>query len=192
MPGHSAASRFNTARSNLPSGACAMTAFGIPFSRIRAASARVSTPVMAMMLRVFSQSFKSCAAHAGNGEARALQILAISSDIAHMREGEGDDLPGIRRVGEDLLVARHRRVEANLASRRADRSGAFALDDGAVGKNEESGRRFVGPGRSFARAQRCGLCGQSFARVVHLLLLAAVAGARRFCKVGYADFGVRD
>jgi hypothetical protein len=62
MPGKAASSRFSAARSNLPSGACAITAFGMPFSRISAVSARVSTPVMAMMPRAFSQSSNSCAA----------------------------------------------------------------------------------------------------------------------------------
>jgi hypothetical protein len=36
-----------------------------------------------------------------------------------MRESEGDDLTGIRRVRSDLLVAGHRRVEAHLAGRDA-------------------------------------------------------------------------
>jgi len=39
----------------------------------------------------------------------------LTLSIADMREGESDDLPGIGRVGEDLLVARHRGVEADLA-----------------------------------------------------------------------------
>jgi hypothetical protein len=56
MGGEAAAARFSATRSNTPSGACAITAFGMPFSRISAVSARVSTPVMAMMPRAFSQS----------------------------------------------------------------------------------------------------------------------------------------
>ncbi len=43
-PGHSRASFFSASRSNLPSGACAITAFGMPFWRIRLVSARVSMP----------------------------------------------------------------------------------------------------------------------------------------------------
>ena len=99
-----------------------------------------------------------------------------------MREGEGDDLPGIGRVGQDLLIAGHRRVEADLADRDAGRARALSLDDGAVGKDEEGGRRLVGPIGDGARARRCGLCGQSFARIVH-----GSYGRRRRaagCKVG--------
>ena len=60
MPGHAAASRFSASISNLPSAACAITAFGMPLSRISAASARVSTPLMAMTPRAFSQASRSC------------------------------------------------------------------------------------------------------------------------------------
>ena len=67
MPGQAAASRFSAARSNLPSGACAITALGMPFSRISAVSARVSTPVMAMMPRAFSHASKSCVARQFEG-----------------------------------------------------------------------------------------------------------------------------
>ena len=42
--------------SNIPSGAWAMTPFGMPLSRIKAVSARVSTPDRPMMLRCVSQS----------------------------------------------------------------------------------------------------------------------------------------
>ncbi len=55
MPGHAAASFFSASRSNLPSGAWAMTALGMPFSRMSAVSARVSTPEMPTTPRLFSQ-----------------------------------------------------------------------------------------------------------------------------------------
>jgi hypothetical protein len=44
--------------SNLPDGSCAMTAFGAPFSRIQAVSARVSTPDSPMMPRALSHASK--------------------------------------------------------------------------------------------------------------------------------------
>src|SRR5262249_61635053 len=112
------------------------------------------------------------------------QTSASGPDVATAGEGESDDLPGIRGAGEVPLIAGQRRVEAAPADRHACGACAFALDGGAIGKNKESGWRFVGPGGNFTRAQRCGLCGQSFARVVHLLLLAAVGGARRVAKSG--------
>ncbi len=87
-----------------------------------------------------------------------------------MGEGEGDDLPGIGRVGQDLLIAGHGGIEANLADRDAGRARALARDNGAVGKNEKAGRRLVGPIGDGTRARGCGLCGQSFTRVGHLLL----------------------
>ena len=46
-----------------------------------------------------------------------LDVLGVGADIADMREGEGDDLPGIGGIGHDLLVAGHRGVEADLADR---------------------------------------------------------------------------
>ena len=93
------------------------------------------------------------AAHAGRrGEARRLDVLGVGADIADMGEGEGDDLPGIRRVGQDLLIAGHGGVEAHLADGDAGRARALALDHGAVGEHEQ--RRWRAPrprGRSPAR-----------------------------------------
>ena len=66
-------------------------------------------------------------------------------DIADVREREGDDLPGIRGIGEDLLVARHRGVEAHLAGRLADAADADAFEHRAVGEHQEGGGRKLGP-----------------------------------------------
>src|SRR5262245_17335502 len=54
-----------------------------------------------------------------------------------MRERERDDLPGIGRVGEDLLVARHRGVEADLADRMSGRAQPEAFQDGPVGQHQK-------------------------------------------------------
>ena len=54
----SRASFFSASRSNLPSGACAITALGMPFSRMSAVSARVSMPARPTMPRAFSQSLR--------------------------------------------------------------------------------------------------------------------------------------
>ena len=48
-----------------------------------------------------------------------LDVFVVGADVADMREGEGDDLPGIGRIGEDFLIAGHRGVEADLADRLA-------------------------------------------------------------------------
>ena len=109
------------------------------------------------------------AAHAAGRQAPGLHVLGVGADIADMGKGEGDDLPGIRRIGQDLLIAGHGGVEAHLADRDADRARALAFEHGAVGKNQKPGRRLVGP-RGDRRAQGCGLCGRSFIGVGHLLL----------------------
>ena len=198
MPGHAAASRFSASTSNLPSGSCAITAFGMPFSRMSAVSARVSMPVMAMMPRALSHTSRCWLARQLDGaviEARSTQprtppaarlaefhVLVVGADIADMREGEGDDLSGIRRIGEDLLIAGHRRVEADLADRDAGRARAPSFDDGAVGQDEEGGRRLVGPIGQRAHARRCGLLGQSVGAIVHGSWVA-VAGGRLLGRV---------
>ena len=63
-----------------------------------------------------------------------------------MRESEGDELPGIGGVGEDLLIAGHRGVEADFADGVAFRAEAKTLQHGTVGKHEERGRFVVRPG----------------------------------------------
>ena len=122
------------------------------------------------------------AAHAACREARRFHVLVVGADIADMREGEGDDLSGIRRIGEDLLIAGHRRVEADLADRDAGRARAPSFDDGAVGQDEEGGRRLVGPIGQRAHARRCGLLGQSVGAIVHGSWVA-VAGGRLLGRV---------
>ncbi len=54
MPRQPAARAFRASRSKRPSGSWAMTALGMPRSRISAVSARVSIPPMPMMSRAFS------------------------------------------------------------------------------------------------------------------------------------------
>ncbi len=75
-----------------------------------------------------------------------LDVLVVGADIADMREGEGDELPGIGGIGEDLLVAGHRGVETDLAHRVAFGAEAEAFQHGAVGEHEERGRFMVRPG----------------------------------------------
>ena len=75
-----------------------------------------------------------------------LDVLVVGADIADMREGEGDELPGIGGIGEDLLIAGHRGVEADFADRLAFRAEAETLQHGAIGKHEERGRFVIRPG----------------------------------------------
>ena len=64
---------------------------------------------------------------AGGKHAAALFIFAVGAGVADMRIGEGNDLLGIRGVGENFLIAAHRSVEHHLA-----RSGAVMADRSAV------------------------------------------------------------
>ncbi len=86
---------------------------------------------------------------AGPGPRRhvhALDVFLVGADIADMREGEGDDLPGIRRVGEDLLIAGHRGVEADLAGGGAGGAEAEAFQDRAVRQYQNRRRLGLVPG----------------------------------------------
>ena len=135
-----------------------MTALGMPFSRISAVSARVSMPDSAIdaaplqplvemtggaiVRRVGDVGLEDRADRAGAGRrVEVLDVLVIGADIADMREGEGDDLAGIGRVGEDFLVAGERRVEADFGDGAAGRAQAAPFDHRAVGKDQQRGRR---------------------------------------------------
>jgi hypothetical protein len=74
-----------------------------------------------------------------------LDVLVVGADVADVREGEGDDLAGIGGIGEDLLVAGHRRVEADLARGVADGADAVALEARAIVQDQEGGRAFLLP-----------------------------------------------
>ena len=75
-----------------------------------------------------------------------LDIFVVGADIADMREGEGDQLSGVGRVGEDFLVPRHRGVEADFADGVAFGAKTETFEHGAVGKDEQRGRFEVRPG----------------------------------------------
>ena len=66
-----------------------------------------------------------------------LDVFVVGADVADMREGEGDDLPGIGRIGQDFLIAGHRGVEADLADRVAGGAEAETLQHGAVRQHQQ-------------------------------------------------------
>ncbi|MGY3440263.1 hypothetical protein ACVW17_000264 [Bradyrhizobium sp. USDA 4473] len=80
-----------------------------------------------------------------------LDVFLVGTDIADVREGEGDDLAGIRRIGEDLLIAGHRGVEADLADGVAFGAETEAFQHGTIGEHKERGRFVVRPGGSVFR-----------------------------------------
>ncbi len=77
----------------------------------------------------------------GRGLGRAghlLQVFQVGPHIAHMGEGEGDDLGHVGGVGEDLLVAGHGGVETHLAHRRSHRPHADPLQHGPVRQDQHT------------------------------------------------------
>ena len=84
-------------------------------------------------------------AAAAAGEIARLDVFFVGADIADMRKGEGDDLPGIGGIGEDFLIAGHGRVEADFAHGFAGRAEAEAFEHGAVGKDEPRRLQRFGP-----------------------------------------------
>ena len=76
------------------------------------------------------------------GNPTRFQVLIVRADVADMREGESDDLPGIGRVGQSLLIPGHAGVEAHLAHRVLRRrvgAEATAPEHGAIGQNQSGG-----------------------------------------------------
>jgi hypothetical protein len=70
----------------------------------------------------------------------ALVVVGVDPVVADVGGREGDDLPGVGRVGDDLLVARQHGVEHHLAG--GDAPGRFgtdelALEAGPVGQHQQ-------------------------------------------------------
>ena len=85
---------------------------------------------------------------------RGFDVLPVRTDIADVRKSEDNDLTGIGRVGQDLLIAGDRGIEADLAGRCSDRAEAAAPKHRAIGEDE----RGVAVGRSRGRvAHRAGV-----------------------------------
>ena len=55
----------------------------------------------------------------GRVDLRGLEVVGVRADVADVRIRQRDDLAVVRRVGQDLLIARHRGVEHHLAERSA-------------------------------------------------------------------------
>ncbi len=68
-----------------------------------------------------------------------LDVLGVGADVADVREREGDDLPGVGRIGQDLLIAGDRGVEANFADRADGGAEAASPEHRAVAENQRAG-----------------------------------------------------
>jgi hypothetical protein len=69
----------------------------------------------------------------GRVHAVRLDILGIGAGIADVRVGKRDDLPAVARIGQDLLVAGHRRVEHDFADGMAGGADGEAAKDRPIG-----------------------------------------------------------
>ena len=178
-PGQSRARAISAGMSKRPSAGKASTPLGAPPSRMRTVSARVSTPASPATPCARSHASSPCAARQLAGSVtscfttrpRAAIVVAsmssaIGADVADMGEGEGDDLPGIGRVGQRLLIAGHAGVEAHLGRlARGVGAEAAAPEHRAVAEHEAGGgaggrRGRVRHGRSVLLRRRAGDVGQ--------------------------------
>ena len=78
--------------------------------------------------------------HAPASRGPRLVVALVDAVVPDVRIRERDDLPGVRRIGEDLLVARERGVEHDLARRHTVgglKAHRFALEGLAVGQNQQ-------------------------------------------------------
>ena len=101
-PGHSRASFLSAARSNLPSAACAITAFGMPFSRISAVSARVSMPAQPDD----AAGFQPVVEIAGGAVVRRRRDGGMQDDAAGARPRRHVDALDVVLVGADIADVR--------------------------------------------------------------------------------------
>ena len=69
-------------------------------------------------------------------------IVLVGADIADVREGESDDLAGVGRIRNHLLIARHRGVETDFADGYAFGAKALAPDHRTISQNQYAGRAF--------------------------------------------------
>jgi hypothetical protein len=72
----------------------------------------------------------------GGPDPVGLLVLAVHAGVADVRIGQRDDLPRVGRVGQDLLVTRHRGIEHHFASALAEGSDRHTTEHTAVFKRE--------------------------------------------------------
>ncbi len=75
----------------------------------------------------------------GGVDLRGLVVLPVHAGVADVRVGQGDDLAAVRGIGEDLLVAGHRRIEDDLPDRGSGGADGAAAEHRSVGENEHGG-----------------------------------------------------
>src|SRR6185503_15006466 len=88
-----------------------------------------------------------------------LDVLAIHADVPDLGIGHGDELPVVRWVRQDLLIARHAGVEDELADGLARGAEGLAVEDRAVGECQDCGTPAHAGVASSAAAERSGAAG---------------------------------
>ncbi len=73
---------------------------------------------------------------AGGPHAVGFGVFRRGAGVADMRVGQGDDLLGIGRIGEDFLIAGHGSVEHHLTNGMAIGTNGFAAENAAVSECE--------------------------------------------------------
>ena len=103
----------------------------------------------------------------GGVNLRRLLVVRVAADVADVRIGERHDLPAVRRIGEDFLIAGQGGVEHHLADAVAAGADGGAVQQRAVGEGEkgwlgQDGLRGLGSGAAkatggvaAARRHRC-------------------------------------
>ena len=65
-------------------------------------------------------------------------IGCVRSVVSDQWVSHGYDLPAVRRIGQNFLITRHRRVETNLADTRPAGAERYAIENPAIFKGEET------------------------------------------------------
>src|SRR6266849_11131246 len=69
-----------------------------------------------------------------------LDVFRIDAVVPDEGVRHAHDLPAVGRIGHDLLIARHRRVEADLAVRLARRAAGLAREDATIRQGQQRAR----------------------------------------------------
>ena len=127
------------------------------------------------------------------------RVLVVDAGVPDVRRGHRHDLPGVRRVGQRLLVAGHPGVEDHLAERLAARAEALAAQRRAVLEHQDRGlgtarHRVTFPSSTVAAPRRNVACtrpGSAMPANGLLRLLEACAAGSTASAGAAASYSVR-
>ena len=143
--------------------AARMQPFCAPFSRRIRVSLRVSMSAIPTMLCVAryaprspaERKFDATPRQVANDEPRReraprFDVLGIHADVADVRIRERDDLPGVRRIGQDFLIAVIAVLNTTSPTEAPLRADRAAAKHRAVGERQDR-RRAIGAGTAAGR-----------------------------------------